>query len=187
MGITSNLAASRLIQPGVIASSSARPAAPYEGQVVYQTDTNGVYVYDGTQWTPPWNTAWGKVSFDTNTSSDTTITSSEELQITGGTFTAVANRLYRATYYEPDIYNGTNDVRLYIRKTNVSGTLLQMVWIGIGGDSGADRVGVCQWVGTLSAGSVNLAASAISNGGTAALARDATTFAYLIVEDMGPA
>jgi len=49
MGITSQLAASRLIQPGVC-TSSTRPASPFEGQYIYETDTNCTLVYDGSAW-----------------------------------------------------------------------------------------------------------------------------------------
>ena len=38
------------VKPGVC-TSSTRPASPYDGQVVYQTDTDQTAVWDGTQWT----------------------------------------------------------------------------------------------------------------------------------------
>lgn len=49
MGISSQLAAARLIQPGVC-TSSTRPASPYEGQVIYETDTNRTLTYSGSAW-----------------------------------------------------------------------------------------------------------------------------------------
>jgi len=36
-------------RPG-ICTSTTRPTAPYEGQLIYETDTNQVLVYDGTYW-----------------------------------------------------------------------------------------------------------------------------------------
>ena len=44
-------ATSALARPGVIPNAAARPASPYEGQVVYQTDTNQTFVWDGSTWT----------------------------------------------------------------------------------------------------------------------------------------
>lgn len=35
-----------------VVSSSTRPSPAYEGQVIYETDTNRVYVYDGSTWQP---------------------------------------------------------------------------------------------------------------------------------------
>lgn len=53
MSISSQLAASRLIQPGVVANSAARPASPFTGQCVYQVDTNQLLVWNGTAWVIP--------------------------------------------------------------------------------------------------------------------------------------
>jgi hypothetical protein len=49
MGITQQIGASSLIKPGVC-TSTTRPASPYEGQVIYQTDTDQTLVWNGTAW-----------------------------------------------------------------------------------------------------------------------------------------
>lgn len=49
MGLSNYLPSSRLIQPGVC-TSSTRPASPFEGQAIYETDTNLKYFYDGSAW-----------------------------------------------------------------------------------------------------------------------------------------
>lgn len=49
MGISNQIPNSRLAQPGVC-TSTTRPASPFEGQVIYETDTNRVLVYDGSAW-----------------------------------------------------------------------------------------------------------------------------------------
>jgi hypothetical protein len=49
MGLSNYLPNSRINQPGVC-TSSTRPASPYEGQVIYETDTNRVLVYDSAAW-----------------------------------------------------------------------------------------------------------------------------------------
>ena len=48
MGLTSSVPNS-ILQPGVC-TSTTRPAAPYEGQAVYETDTNKTLIYNGTAW-----------------------------------------------------------------------------------------------------------------------------------------
>lgn len=53
MSLSSRLAASRLIQPGVIPNSAARPASPFTGQCIYQTDTNQLLVWNGSAWVIP--------------------------------------------------------------------------------------------------------------------------------------
>lgn len=58
MGISNQIPNSRLAQPGVC-TSTTRPASPFEGQVIYETDTDKVLVWDGSAWYPPKNTAWG--------------------------------------------------------------------------------------------------------------------------------
>lgn len=53
MGITQQIGASSLIKPGVIDSAAARPASPYEGQVIFQKDTDQLLVWNGTAWVIP--------------------------------------------------------------------------------------------------------------------------------------
>jgi hypothetical protein len=50
MGITQNTGASSLIKPGVIDNTAARPASPYEGQMVYEKDTDMLAIWNGTAW-----------------------------------------------------------------------------------------------------------------------------------------
>lgn len=49
MPITNYLPSSRLIQPGVC-TSTTRPASPFEGQVIYETNTKQTLVYNGSLW-----------------------------------------------------------------------------------------------------------------------------------------
>jgi hypothetical protein len=53
MGITNNIPPSRLIQPGVIDNAAARPASPFEGQCIFQKDTDQLLVWNGTAWVIP--------------------------------------------------------------------------------------------------------------------------------------
>ena len=49
MPITNYLPSSRLIQPGVC-TSTTRPAAPFEGQAIYETDTDMMAIWNGSAW-----------------------------------------------------------------------------------------------------------------------------------------
>ena len=52
MGITQQIGASSIIKPGVC-TSSTRPASPYEGQVIFETDTDKMLVWNGSSWVIP--------------------------------------------------------------------------------------------------------------------------------------
>ncbi len=52
MGLSNYLPNSRINQSGVC-TSSTRPASPYEGQVMYETDTDRVLVYNNAAWVDP--------------------------------------------------------------------------------------------------------------------------------------
>jgi hypothetical protein len=49
MPLSSVIGSSSIMQPGVC-TSSTRPASPYDGQVIYETDTDRTLVYNGTGW-----------------------------------------------------------------------------------------------------------------------------------------
>ena len=53
MGISQQIGASSLIKPGVIDNTAARPGSPYEGQVIFQKDTDQLLVWNGTTWVIP--------------------------------------------------------------------------------------------------------------------------------------
>jgi hypothetical protein len=53
VGISQQIGASSLIKPGVIDNTAARPASPYEGQVIFQKDTDQLLVWNGTAWVIP--------------------------------------------------------------------------------------------------------------------------------------
>ena len=192
MGITQQIGASSLIKPGVC-TSSTRPASPFEGQMIYETDTDLVLVWSGSAWVEIASMLTkaprGIMAFTESTSSDATITS-EEVQITGASFTAVANRYYKVTYFEPDVYSvsgATTYVGAKIRLTNISGTVKQASYTQIPTSGVTNAIMNIVWVGTLSAGTTNFVGSLFSNAGTAGADRNSTTRAFLLVEDIGAA
>lgn len=126
----------------------------------------------------------GVMAFTAVTTSDTTITT-EEVQVTGSSFTAVANRYYKVTYYEPGISatNGSGNAR--IRLTNISGAVYQLQSVAVP-STGGGFVNMSA-VTTLTAGATNFVATLSSDSGTIQASRSSTRYAFLLVEDIGPA
>ena len=127
----------------------------------------------------------GVMAFNTATATDSTITS-EEVQITGSSFTAVANRYYKITYFEPGMSTSSSTSgNARIRLTNISGAVQQLQAFTVLYTGG--------WfvhmsaVSTLTAGTTNFVATLSSDSGTITASRAATRYAFLLVEDIGPA
>jgi hypothetical protein len=106
------------------------------------------------------------------------------------TFTAIANRYYKITYFEPQAQTASvaANTTLGIRKTNATGTILNLTTLG--NEGGADQAGLIgSIITTLTAGSNTIVGTAYCSSTTGApqLIRDATRTAQLLVEDIGPA
>lgn len=133
----------------------------------------------------------GVMALATSTTSYTLTTS--EVIATGMTvtFTAVANRYYRITYFEPQAQTATfaANTQLTLRQTNASGTVLQNT-IFSNESNALDQSGMtCIRTMTFSAGSITVVGTAkcsLTTGGPQ-LIRDSTRQAQLLVEDIGPA
>lgn len=126
----------------------------------------------------------GVMAFTAVTASDTTITT-EEVQVTGSSFTAVANRYYKVTYYEPGISGTNTSGNARIRLTNISGTVYQLQSVAVP-SAGGGFVHMSA-VTTLTAGATNFVATLSSDSGTIQATRSSTRYAFLLVEDIGPA
>ena len=126
----------------------------------------------------------GIMQYNTASSSDSSITG-EEIQITLASFTAVANRFYRISYYEPGFGSSTAAaMTMRIRKDNVTGAVQQQ---GIVYNTGAQQQnGFIQNIVTFTAGSVVLVATLQNSAGTGSANRTGTAQAILLVEDIGP-
>jgi hypothetical protein len=131
----------------------------------------------------------GIVAFAKTTTSDTTITT-EEIQITSSTFTAVADRYYRITYYEPLILTSATAlsfVQGIIRLTNLVGTQLETFTVQNPRTTSDYFNGslIVSIVTTLPAGSTVVVGTLFSSAGTAAANRYSVQPAYICVEDIG--
>jgi hypothetical protein len=106
------------------------------------------------------------------------------------TFTAVADRYYRVTYYEPQAQTGStlSSTTATIRLTDAAGTI-QSSTVFQNETSAQDQQGMtCLAVTTFTAGSVTLVgcAKCTTTTGTPAMVRSANANAILLVEDIGP-
>jgi hypothetical protein len=112
----------------------------------------------------------------------TTITSNT-LVITAPTFTAVANRYYKVTWFEPVLYNNASGYTVMGLYSN--GVIIKESFMD-------NRVAnqpytfTTSWTGTFSAGNVVITGRATSTSVSFTNNSSATSGAYLLVEDLGP-
>jgi len=128
----------------------------------------------------------GIMSFTSRTTSDPTIIG-EEIQITSSPFTAVANRYYKITYYEPAIANSSGTYYV-IGRIRLGTTLAGAVQnTGNSWSYGTLDDLTCVAITTLSAGTTQLIATLQSSSGSVAsfATRSSTQYAFLLVEDIG--
>jgi hypothetical protein len=124
-----------------------------------------------------------------NTTSQATISTEVALTSMTLTFTAVANRLYKFTWYEPNIdaLGGvTSYFRGRVRLTNISGTILQTGFVPTGTGGNAAFFHLMGYF-TPSAGSTTIICTGFSTPASATLSRDATLPGIFMVEDIGAA
>jgi len=123
--------------------------------------------------------AFGQASTTSN------ITLTETTQITASAFTAVANRYYRITYFEPaaaPAAGASSLINLFIKN---GATQLQTASVQNTGATQAANGMTVQLITTFSAGSVTLTARASGTVGSF-LFRATGQLAQLTVEDIGP-
>jgi hypothetical protein len=122
--------------------------------------------------------------------SNFTMSTSEAVSITASTFTAVANRYYKVTYYEPGLSNiagAGNDIQARIRLTNTSGTQFGYGLIEMSGATAAVNSLNVVVITTFTAGSIVVVGTLQSNTGAPLAIRSATIPGLISVEDIGPA
>ena len=131
----------------------------------------------------------GLVSATSNTTPSGTV-AVETVAVTSPAFTAVANRYYRISYYEPVLQyvSGTvNQVALRLRLTSISGAVQQLTELRLLNTvTGGNNTGFSTIVKTLTAGSTVLVATFAPNGGGSVNCyRAADAVAQLVIEDLG--
>jgi len=129
-----------------------------------------------------------------SSSSTTTYVLTTSVAISTGmtaTFTAIANRLYKVTYFEPQASTSTvlsSFTTTSIRLTNAAGTLLNSALVQTSAAVSVNGSPTVLHVATFTAGSITVVGCSVANSVTGApqLTRSATAPARLLVEDIGP-
>ena len=186
MGITQNIGASSLIKPGVIDNTAARPASPYEGQVIFQKDTDQLLVWNGTAWYPNWNLPWGRINSVTAiTSQNFTTTSSVDFTSLSITFTAVANRYYKISFSLPSV-TGSASNRFVTQIRDGSNNELLTIYNEV---TSLGFSIAAYTIKTFTAGSTTIKLSGYRDSGSNTIGSfgASTSPMELTVEDVGPA
>ena len=177
------------LRPGVC-TSTTRPTAPYEGQHIYETDTDLVYLWNGTAWVETVSALTkaprGVMGSVVRTAGNLTInTAYSDLTSMSITFTAVAGRLYRASwgvgalketaagYTQVTFTNSANDEYGYSIMYTVGGGYINLSGVAI--------------ISGLTAGSKTFKLRGITENNTATIIANSDAQAQLIIEDVGAA
>jgi hypothetical protein len=183
MPLSSVVGAQSIMKPGVC-TSSTRPASPYDGQMIYETDTEKTLVYNGSAWYADWNVAWGKVGQATSTTTQTGVSTIVDITGMSVTFTAISGRQYKTTLFLPqvtgtagdraklDIADGSNTT-LLASYTNMltNGSIIFLSYLSTGSGSITHKARMTRDVGA----------------GTISSYADSVSIRHLLVEDVGPA
>jgi len=100
MGLSNYVPSSRISQAGVC-TSSTRPASPYDGQVIYETDTDKTLVWNGSAWVFLSTNSTGDVGLVKvipTGATNATINSTGNIQITNGASSVTVNNCFSSTY-----------------------------------------------------------------------------------------
>ena len=81
------------LKPGVC-TSTTRPSNPFEGQMIYETDTDKVLVWNGSAWYANWNLPWGAAG-DTAATAATAFVANTALSVLTLSTTIYAGRKYQ--------------------------------------------------------------------------------------------
>ena len=128
----------------------------------------------------------GVVAYAENTTNSGAITT-EAIQITATTFTAVANRFYRIIYFEPKLSSSLNGNQgtMRVRLTNLAGAVQQTSFFEP--NSANFQMNSLEVVTTFAAGSTVVVATLQMGGTNVVATRSATEKAFISIEDIGPA
>ena len=124
------------------------------------------------------------MQLQTKTTSDSPITTIAT-QITLSNFTAIANRNYKITYFEPVLFcsAGVGEATMTI-KNGATTIAVSIAAVSTSVSGQGNQI----FITTFTAGTVSLTASLTYGGvGSLTASRSATRQAFLLVEDIGPA
>jgi hypothetical protein len=173
------------LRPGVC-TSTTRPTAPYEGQHIYETDTDIVYLWSGSAWVETVSALTkaprGVVFQNKRTAGGTTVTTSVT-DIAGAThsFTPVVGRAYRVSF-SANVSNSGNVSRFFLNDSTLGN-----LYSGLMTFSGYQFQTLVYIVTGLTAVSRTLKITGQTESGTTTVLGSAGEPASFIIEDIGPA
>lgn len=179
----------------LVCTSATRPTTGlYDGMIIYETDTNETLVAYNTATTPvwrrPWRMPWGVVGQANVTTSQSGINAVVDLTGLSITWTAVANRRYKATFTGTftTVAGAVGDTYL-LTYTDATPTTIQQRSLVFPTTAFQHNGTQLTTVETgLAAGSVTrkLRYQRFSGTGTGTLTGSSTETAQFIIEDIGP-
>lgn len=164
--------------------------SPYNGQLSAISAgwvADGIEQYNGVAWRQPWNMPWGLVATANSTAGTASVTTTETVQLTSSSYTALASRYYKATFTTTFVGNVAGDLcQVQLRRDNAAGTSF-----------GAERVTIplnpfqtfyCMTLFfTTTAGAQTVCATLQRIAGSGSAYSGAGLQSQIIVEDIGPA
>lgn len=169
-----------------IATSIARPLDPYEGQFIFESDTNKLVGYGGTDWAP--RDAGGQLGYAQSIVNSAGTSGTTELVMYTVTATVGFGRRIRVTLFEPNslgtVAADTFDFRIREDGTNKQSTVYQVAAGNV-----QTRTSITSVILTPVAGVRVYTGTLVRTAGTGTLTpnRSATVIGYMLVEDIGAA
>lgn len=167
-------------------AQAAAPGSPSTGDMWVDTDTGELFIWNGTAWLPPWNTAWGKllngeISFTTDGSALTTGTNSDfTLSVA-----VRSDRLYRGSLHtrvsysalsawHHDFVNSTDSITILADEASVGGAVeleTSTTWL---------------WKPTTGTKTITIVPNRVSGSGTVTYQGSVGSLRSFWIEDIGP-
>lgn len=167
----------------VICTSTTRPAAPFEGMEIFETDTDLKYTYSGSAWVVRY--PLGRLGFTqltANSATFTTIVYMAPVTVTllpNRKITLRAHANIAANPWGPSVSMGI---------CNNAGTILNQTYVSTVVNGGAESIDVEHFIADSGAGgSTTYKLSFFTSGAAAYVAAAGTSTTYLQVIDEGPA
>jgi len=168
-----------------ICTSSTRPSSPYTGQEIYETNTKNTLYWSGTEWLPPWNTAWGKIAEDQQNSDDTARATGVASDFVLSGVVVRSDRLYAVNVHTRIGLSALSAWHTDFVNTTDSDTIL-IAEPQVGGASELGVSATFEWKPTAGTKTLQVVGNRVSGSGTHQLLASAGTERNFTITDIGP-